>query len=115
MDNTINLTEQHLADAWAVLQAHGQNADQLPPDATRIAFADPEFLLRRELRGVRMQIEMLKPELGQSAAGVENTVVVFGGARFCSPENAQAALVKAQASGDANELARAERLMRNAP
>ncbi|MBS7808075.1 TIGR00730 family Rossman fold protein [Variovorax sp. PCZ-1] len=115
MENTINLTEQRLADAWAVLQAHGQHADKLPPDANRIAFADPEFLLRRELRGVRMQIEMLKPELGQSAAGVENTIVVFGGARFCSPEAAQAALEKAQASGDAQSLAKAQRLMRNAP
>jgi uncharacterized protein (TIGR00730 family) len=115
MENTINLTEQRLADAWAVLQAHGQGAENLKPDANRIAFADPEFLLRRELRGVRMQVEMLKPELGQSAAGVENTIVVFGGARFCSPEDAHAAMIKAQASGDAAQLSKAQRLLRNAP
>jgi uncharacterized protein (TIGR00730 family) len=64
---------------------------------------------------VRMQIEMLKPELGQSAAGVENTIVVFGGARFCSPEDAQAALAKAQSGGDTASLAKAQRLVRNAP
>ena len=115
MENTINLTEQRLADAWAVLQAHGQDADKLAPDAYRIAFADPEFLLRREMRGVRMQIEMLKPELGQSEAGIDNTIVVFGGARFCSPEDAQAALIKAQAGSDAQAVANAQRLVRNAP
>jgi uncharacterized protein (TIGR00730 family) len=116
MENTINLTEQKLADAWAVLQAHAASTgDALKPDANRLAFADPEFLLRRELRGMRMQMELLKPELGQSEAGIDNTIVVFGGARFCSPEDAQAALAKAQSSGDAQQLARAQRLIRNAP
>jgi uncharacterized protein (TIGR00730 family) len=116
MENTINLTEQKLADAWAVLQAHAASTgDALKPDANRLAFADPEFLLRRELRGMRMQMELLKPELGQSEAGIDNTIVVFGGARFCSPEDAQDALAKAQSSGDAQQLARAQRLIRNAP
>jgi uncharacterized protein (TIGR00730 family) len=108
MENTTNLTEQRLADAWAVLQAHGDVAGAMKPDANRLAFADPEFLLRRELRGMRMQMELLKPELGQAAAGVENTIVVFGGARFCSPEDAQEALAKAQTSGDAAQLAHAQ-------
>ena len=76
MENTINLTEQRLADAWAVLQSHAEHVDGLKPDANRLAFADPEFLLRREMRGMRMQMELLKPELGQVAAGVHNTVVV---------------------------------------
>jgi len=80
-----------------------------------LAFADPEFLLRRELRGMRMQMEMLKPELGQSEAGINNTIVVFGGARFCSPEEAQDELARANTSGDAQHLARAQRLVRNAP
>jgi uncharacterized protein (TIGR00730 family) len=115
MENTINLNDQRLADAWAVLQAHAEHADGLKPDANRLAFADPEFLLRREMRGIRMQLEMLKPELGQAAAGIDNTIVVFGGARFCSPEDAQEALRAAQASGDAAALAKAQRLVRNAP
>ncbi len=115
MENTTNLPEQHLADAWAVLQSHSQHIDSLEPDANRLAFADPEFILRRELRGMRMQMEMLKPELGQNAAGIDNTIVVFGGARFCSPDEAADALASAQASGDAQSLARAQRLVRNAP
>ena len=52
----------------------------LQPDANRLAFADPEFLLSREVRGIRMQLEMLKPKLAQAAYGVESTIGVFGGA-----------------------------------
>jgi uncharacterized protein (TIGR00730 family) len=115
MENTYNLTEQRLVDAWATLQAHANDGVPLSPDANRLAFADPEFLLRRELRGVRMQIEMLKPELGQASLGIDNTVVVFGGARFCSPEEAQAALTAATASGNVAALAKAQRMVRTAP
>jgi uncharacterized protein (TIGR00730 family) len=115
MENTINLTEQRLADAWATLQAHANTPTGLKPDANRLAFADPEFLMRRDLRGMRMQLELLKPEIGQTEAGIDNTIVVFGGARFCSPEDAQAALAAAQQSGDAAALAKAQRLVRNAP
>ena len=115
MEQSVNLGDQRLADAWATLQSHSQHIDSLQPDANRLAFADPEFLLRRETRGMRMQLEMLKPELGQAAAGIDNTIVVFGGARFCSPEEAQAALIQAQASSDTTALAAAQRLVRNAP
>lgn len=115
MENTHNLTEQNLANAWATLQYHASEGTPLEPDAYRLAFADPEFLLSRETRGIRMQLEMLKPELGQAEAGIQGTVVVFGGARFCSPEEAQAALTAAQVSGDAAALAKAQRLMRTAP
>jgi uncharacterized protein (TIGR00730 family) len=115
MENTYNLTEHRLADAWATLQAHSDQVAPLEPDAYRLAFADPEFLLKREVRGIRMQLEMLKPELGQTEHGVEHTVVVFGGARFCSPEEAQAALKAAQTSGDAAALAKAQRWVRTAP
>jgi uncharacterized protein (TIGR00730 family) len=115
MENTYNLTEQRLADAWATLQSHSDQGTPLATDANRLAFADPEFLLRREVRGIRMQLEMLKPEMDQAELGVENTIVVFGGARFCSPEDAHAALAKAQASGDAAALAIAQRQVRNAP
>ena len=114
MENTQNLNEQPIADAWATLQAHADKGALLQPDANRLAFADPEFLLSREVRGIRMQLEMLKPELALAAYGVESTIVVFGGARFCSPEEAQNALTAAQATGDAAALAKAQRLVRTA-
>ena len=114
MENTQNLNEARLANAWADLQAHADLGNMLESDAYRLAFADPEFLLRRETRGLRIQLEMLKPDLDQAAQGVENTVVVFGSARFPSPEDANAALKAAKASGDAQQLALAERHVRNA-
>ncbi len=114
MENTQNLNEARLANAWADLQAHADLGNMLETDAYRLAFADPEFLLRRETRGLRIQLEMLKPDLDQAAQGVENTVVVFGSARFPSPEDANAALKAAKASGDAQQLALAERHVRNA-
>ncbi len=114
MENSRNLKESRLADAWAELQNQSNAGHALEAQAYRLAFADPEFLLRREARGVRMQLEMLKPDLEQSAQGIENTVVVFGSARFKAPEDAQAALAQAQASGDAHAVSAAERHVRNA-
>ena len=53
-----------------------------------LAFADDAFLCREELRGVRMQLEMTKPEMVMDEAGIESTVVLFGGARVPRPEEA---------------------------
>jgi hypothetical protein len=47
----------------------------------RLAFEDVEFLLREELRPVRLQLELLKPELLQQEQGIVSTIVVFGSAR----------------------------------
>jgi hypothetical protein len=90
METTEDIKYSHLADAWAQLQAHAAKGLPLEPDAYRLAFADPEFLLRRETRGLRIQLEMLKPDLDQTQAGVENTIVVFGSARFPAPDDAEA-------------------------
>ena len=114
MDQTEDLSENRLADAWAELANHAGGGQPLRADAYRLAFADPEFLLRREARGVRFQLEMLKPDLEQTAQGIESTVVVFGSARFCSPEEADAGLREAQLSGNSSALAVAQRKLRNA-
>ena len=58
---------------------------QTRASAYKLAFADPEFLCRDDLRPVRLQLELLKPELLQSEAGIESTVVLFGGARIPDP------------------------------
>jgi uncharacterized protein (TIGR00730 family) len=108
------LNERTMADAWADLQAHADAGLALHADAYRLAFSDPEFLLRRETRGIRMQLEMLKPDLDQTALGIENTVVVFGSARFPAPEDAQKNLELAQRNNDAKALASAQRQVRNA-
>ena len=54
--------------------------------AYRLAFADADFLTREELRPVRLQLELLKPQLVMDERGIESTVVMFGGARIPSPE-----------------------------
>lgn len=46
-----------------------------------LAFADPDFLADPALRGIRAQIELLRPELAQQAMGIRHHVVVFGSAR----------------------------------
>ena len=114
MEQTQDISGSRLADAWAELQSHADRGNPLEADAYRLAFADPEFLLRRETRGIRFQLEMLKPDLEQQAQGIENTIVVFGSARFPAPEQAQQALQLARDSGDAQALAVAQRQERNA-
>ncbi len=108
------LNDSRLANAWAELQNHAVNGNPLHADAYRLAFADPEFLLRRETRGIRFQLEMLKPDLGQTAQGIENTVVVYGSARFVAPDEAAEQLQAAEASGDTVRIARARLAVKNA-
>lgn len=62
--------------------------------AYRLAFADNDFLCRDELRPVRLQLELLKPEMLMNEAGVDSTVVLFGGARIPAPENRDSARTK---------------------
>lgn len=114
METTQNLQERRLADAWAELQAQSNNGLELQPDANRLAFADPEFLLRRETRGIRFQLELLKPDLEQQELGVDNTIVVFGSARFREPEVVAQMIEQAEQAGDAAALQRARKLERNA-
>jgi uncharacterized protein (TIGR00730 family) len=64
----------------------------------RLAFADQDFLLREDLRPVRLQLELLKPELMMNEAGITSTVVLFGGARI--PEPAKKHQAKSQAMAD---------------
>lgn len=60
-----------------------------PNSSYQLAFEDEEFMLRKETRGIRFQLEMLKPDLVMREMGIEHTIVSFGSARFPSPEDAQ--------------------------
>src|SRR5690606_5020327 len=59
--------------------------------AYRLAFTDTEFLLREELRPVRLQLELLKPQMIMDARGIRSTVVMFGGARIPAPDQRETA------------------------
>lgn len=64
---------------------------QTAAPAYRLAFTDTEFLLRDELRPVRLQLELLKPQMIMDARGIKSTVVMFGGARIPSPDQRDSA------------------------
>lgn len=114
MSSPSDLHAPFLPHAWTDLQADAHGTNWLEPEAHRLAFADPEFLLRRETRGIRFQLEMLKPDLAQTEAGIEHTVVVFGSARFVDRAAAQEQLQAAQQCGQAPSIAKAQALVRNA-
>jgi uncharacterized protein (TIGR00730 family) len=110
MDKRTDLTARNFPSARQ--EADKPSAPNLydgPESAYRLAFTDTTFLLREELRPVRMQLELLKPELVQTEQGIESTIVIFGSARIVSPDVAQRLLGDAQAAGDATALRIAER------
>jgi uncharacterized protein (TIGR00730 family) len=51
----------------------------------RLAFQDNDFLLREDLRAVRFQLELLKPELLMNEAKIGSTFVMYGSARIPEP------------------------------
>ena len=77
-----------------------QGTPQTDHPAYKLAFRDDDFLLRDELRPVRFQLELLKPEMLLDEARVGSTMVMYGSARIPSPEEAQA---KIDAAKDGDE------------
>ena len=66
----------------------------------RLAYMDHDFLMRDELRPVRLQLELLKPELILKEHEIESTIVIFGGTRIPEPKVARDHLAEAAASKD---------------
>lgn len=108
------------AEAEILPEAGGVTAQTASP-AYRLAFEDTDFLLRQDLRPVRLQLELLKPELMQQEQGIRSTVAVFGSARIPDPETAARRLAAAEAEAHGNpadrqagrNLAIARRMMAN--
>jgi uncharacterized protein (TIGR00730 family) len=72
--------------------AHGvPDTAQTRSPSYRLAFADDDFMCRDELRPVRLQLELLKPQMMLDAAGVDSTIVLFGGARIPDPARKETA------------------------
>ncbi|AZI36591.1 hypothetical protein NT2_05_01610 [Caenibius tardaugens NBRC 16725] len=95
--------KQEAAFSEAALRQTPQN--QHP--AYRLAFQDTDFLLREELRPIRFQLELLKPEMLLEEAGVGSTLVFYGSARIPAPDQADALVAAAETD---EERAVAERL-----
>ena len=89
--------------------------------AYRRADQDTQFLGNNDVRGARLQIDYLKPELLLRAQGIERTIVVFGGTRISEPAAAKRKLVDARAALEndpdntqlTHRLSVAERIMAN--
>ncbi|MCW3782312.1 TIGR00730 family Rossman fold protein [Defluviimonas salinarum] len=68
-----------------------ETADRIPDTpqtrapAYRLAFTDPDFMCREELRPVRLQLELLKPQMIMDERGIESTIVMMGSARIPDP------------------------------
>ncbi len=82
--------------------AHVPDTPQTRAPAYRLAFADDEFLCRDDLRPVRLQLELLKPQLVLDERGIESTIVLFGGARI--PEPAKKDTARTQTLADLSEF-----------
>lgn len=78
-----------------------------PGSAYELAFKDETFLLREDMRPVRLQLELLKPELQLAEQGVQSTVVIFGSARIKPRETALALVAAAEEGGDPGAIRRA--------
>jgi uncharacterized protein (TIGR00730 family) len=64
----------------------------------RLAENDPEFLAQPELRPIRLQLELLKPEMTLAQEKVMSTIVVFGGTQIVERPIAEERLRKARAT-----------------
>lgn len=74
------------ANLEAILQSHGY----------RLPEQDVEFLARPELRPVRMQLELLKPEMLLAENHVSSTIVLFGSTQIIAPSEAKQRLERAE-------------------
>ncbi|HWT13293.1 MAG TPA: LOG family protein [Allosphingosinicella sp.] len=88
----------------AEVAAQATESAQTVDPAYRLAFQDLDFLLREDLRPVRFQLELLKPELLLDQAGIASTFVFYGSARIPEPSRADA-LIEAAATDAQRRIA----------
>lgn len=104
-DKHPHLSAFHKAQESSEFAKHNVSTPQTQSDAYRLAFQDTAFLLREDLRPVRFQLELLKPELLLDEAKIASMLVIYGSARI--PEPAAADGLEAAATDDvARNIAR---------
>src|SRR5687767_6317790 len=94
----------------AQVAALAAESPQTVSPAYKLAFQDLDFLLREDLRPVRFQLELLKPELLLDEFGIASTFVFYGSARIPEPSKADALI---EAASTDHQRAIAERLKAN--
>jgi len=65
--------------------------------AYKMAYLDDKLMKRPELRGIRMELELMKTEMALSEHGVKSTVAIFGSARSRDKEEAEERVRKYEA------------------
>ena len=81
---------------------HSSNREQdnlaaiLESATYKIAHEDADLLNSNTMRGVRMLLEITKPDIHLETAGIESTIIVFGGARIVDKETAEQMLTEAE-------------------
>ncbi len=96
-------------DAGRVVYDAGTPQSHSP--SYRLAYDDFDFIMRDELRPVRLQLELLKPELSQLEQNIQATVVIFGSARINEHVNAEIILNEAEHSADSDKIQVAKRML----
>ncbi len=71
--------------------------DILRDAAYRLAYEDRDLMAEDDLRPVRLQLELIKPERALRKQAIHSTVVVFGSARILAPDEAEQRLQEARA------------------
>lgn len=85
----------------------------------RLAYRDEHFMSREDLRPLRLELELLKPEMILDELGIQSTVVIFGGTQIKPKDEAESLMAEAQAAIAKNAddpeakrlMIRAERVM----
>ena len=77
---------------------HVPSIPQTESASYKLAFQDTDFLLREDLRPVRFQLELMKPELLLNEANIGSTFVFYGSARIPAPDMAEEAVKQSAAS-----------------
>jgi len=87
-DKQTHRSRFHKAKDDAQFAQQATSTPQTASEAYKLAFQDTDFLLREDLRPVRFQLELLKPELLLDEAKIESTLVIYGSARIPEPDQA---------------------------
>ncbi len=64
----------------------------------RLAYLDEDFIRSEDLRPLRLQLELLKPQKMMEAFGIKSTVVVFGGTQVAPRAEGEQLLAEAVAA-----------------
>ena len=88
---------EHMTQCTRTSTLEQANLDSILNSPTyRIAHEDPDLLNSNAMRGVRMLLEITKPDLHLETAGIESTIIVFGGARIVDKDTAKQLLTEAE-------------------